>query len=125
MPVTGGHAPKPSCVACAGAHGVATGAVTLCPTTSGPMRSIAGKRAESGLHAKKGPRACLRKPKPARRRPIDKARYSARGPWAKRFFYVGLYVEKNQKILIYQIKTKGIGGDEGIRTLETVSRLLP
>jgi hypothetical protein len=92
MPVTGGRAPKPSCAACAGANGVAAGAAMPCPTMSGPMRFIAGKRAESGLHAKKGPLACLRKPKPARAALSRWTGIRPEGPWAKRFFYVGLYV---------------------------------
>jgi hypothetical protein len=34
-------------------------------------------------------------------------------------------MQQNAKTLNYPIKSKVDGGDEGIRTLETVSRLLP
>ena len=41
------------------------------------------------------------------------------------FFLCWAFVGQNKKTPFYQIKTRGGGGDEGIRTLETVSRLLP
>jgi len=44
---------------------------------------------------------------------------------AKRFSFVGLFVGKAAQILNYSMKSRGDGGDEGIRTLETVSRLHP